>query len=82
MREFQELIKSPGWAQLVDYAEKQMNARRINVEGPSGGLDGCITQEYEKGEIAGIRLFLNIPAVAMEQFTEQLEELKKEMNDG
>lgn len=81
-QEFQELVKSLGWAQLVEYAEKQMEHREVGLHSQSQGLDDCITNEFVKGEIAGIRLFVNIPAVVIEDFESQLDEIKEEVNDG
>lgn len=81
-REFQELLKFQGWAQLAEYAEKQISHREVGLQGQSQGLDQCISNEFVKGEIAGIRLFLNIPAVVIEDFDSQLEEIKEEVNDG
>lgn len=76
------LIKSQGWDQLVEYAEKQIEHRSLGLQGQASGLDNCIANEYVKGEVAGIRLFLNIPAVVIEDFESQLDELKEEVHDG
>ena len=81
-REFQELTKSQGWAQLVEYAEKQIAHRRVGLDMQSDGLDKCIANEFVKGEVAGIQLFINIPAVVIEDFESQLDEIKEEVNDG
>lgn len=81
-REFQELLKSQGWEQLVEYAEKQMEHRGVGLQGQATGLDQCISNEFVKGEIAGIRLFLHIPTAVIEDFESQLNEIKEEVNDG
>ena len=59
-----------------------MEHREIGLQGQSAGLDNCIANEFVKGEIAGIRLFLNIPAVVIEDFESQLDEIKEETKDG
>lgn len=79
---FQELLNSQGWELLADYASKQMEHRRIGLDMQSDGLDKCIANEFVKGEVAGIQLFLNIPAVVIEDFESQLDEIKEEVTDG
>jgi len=59
-----------------------MEHRGLGLEGQVSGLDQCIANEFVKGENAGIRLFLNIPAVVIDDFTSQLDELKEDVNDG
>ncbi len=59
-----------------------MEHRELGLQMQVAGLDQCIANEYVKGEVAGIRLFLNIPAVVVEDFESQLNELKEEVNDG
>ena len=59
-----------------------MEHRGVGLQGQSEGLDHCIANEFVKGEIAGIRLFLNIPAVVIEDFESQLEDIKEEIDDG
>jgi len=59
-----------------------MEHREIGLHTQATGLDNCISNEFIKGEIAGIQLFLNIPAVVIEDFESQLDELKEEVNDG
>lgn len=82
MREFQELSKSPGWERLVEYAEKQMEHRDVGLHAQAEGLDSCIRDEFVKGEIAGIRLFLKIPEAVVRDYTEQLTELKEVLDNG
>lgn len=52
------------------------------MQGAANGLDGLIAEEFSKGEVAGIRLFLNIPSVIIRDFSEQIEELLEEENNG
>ncbi len=78
----QELLKCQGWDRLVEYAEGQMAARTTAMQGAANGLDGLIAEEFSKGEVAGIRLFLNIPSVIIRDFSEQIEELLEEENNG
>ena len=59
-----------------------MEHREVGLHAQSAGLDTCIANEFVKGEIAGIRLFVNIPAVVIDDFESQLDEIKEEVNDG
>lgn len=59
-----------------------MEHREIGLQGQSNGLDHCIANEFVKGEVAGIRLFLHIPTAVIEDFGSQLDELKEEVDNG
>ena len=59
-----------------------MSHRRIGLDMQSAGLDQCISNEFIKGEVAGIQLFVDIPAVVIDDFESQLDEIKEEVNDG
>lgn len=82
MREFQELLKFPGWAQLVSYANGQVEAREAQMRMPAEGLDHLIQKEALNGEVTGINLFINIPAVVIEDYEVQLKELKEVLDNG
>ena len=82
MREFQELSKSPGWERLVDYARKQVESRKVQLQAPPSGMDALIVKTYAEGEVAGIELFARIPEIVISDMTEQLDELKEVVNDG
>lgn len=59
-----------------------MEHRGVGLQGQLTGLDQCISNEFVKGEIAGIRLFLSIPTVVIEDFESQLNDIKEEIPDG
>lgn len=59
-----------------------MEHREVGLHAQSAGLDSCIANEFVKGEIAGIQLFVNIPAVVIEDFAAQLDEIKEDNEDG
>ena len=59
-----------------------MGQREVGLHAQSAGLDTCIANEFVKGEIAGIQLFVNIPAVVIEDFESQLDDIKEESKDG
>ena len=82
---FQELSNFKGWDQLAEYARAQVKLRNQQVVAPAGSLDGLIQQEYMKGEMAGIDLFMRFPEIVERDFGEQIEEFLseiKETNDG
>lgn len=59
-----------------------MAHREVGLHGQTTGLDQCISNEFVKGEIAGIRLFLHIPTAVIEDFESQLNDIKEEIPDG
>lgn len=89
LREVQEelalvrgLVKHSAWKQLMDIAAKQLTTRTDNVIlVPVAGADACYGQEFMKGEIAGIRLFMNLPRILEEQLEDELKTLTKETTD-
>jgi len=80
-RVFKELLKTPGWGRLADYAQGQVVARQNAAVQPSGGLDGCIEQEFSKGEVSGIQLFMAFPGLILEDVDEQISDLIEEIKN-
>jgi hypothetical protein len=64
-RIMEELKAEPGWKKLVEYAEAQTQDRtnRVLLLPTSQPYE----QEYMKGEVQGIKIFLNIPDTLIEQ---------------
>ena len=79
---FKELVNSQGWEQLAEFAEAQLINRRLMRESPAQGFDGLIHDEFLKGEISGIALFMRFPEIIEEDFTSQLDELKEVLENG
>jgi len=76
------LIKHSAWGQLMEIASKQLTTRTDNIIlVPVTGADACFGQEFMKGEIAGIRLFMNLPRILEEQLTDELAQMEKEQSD-
>ena len=65
-----QLVRSRGWARLASIAEAQAKTRTANVLSAGGGDE----KEFQKGEIAGIRLFMQLPETALANLKQQLEE--------
>ena len=72
LSDLRSLVKSRGWDRLVKIAEAQCENRQITLLAP---LDSAnpYPQEFMKGEIAGIRLFLRLPGITIEQLTKDME---------
>lgn len=70
LSDLQDLVKSRGWVRLSNLAEAQKATRTANCLAPGGGDE----KEFQKGEIAGIALFMKLPEMAMESLRQQIEE--------
>jgi hypothetical protein len=49
---------------------------------PVDSLDAMIANATTDAEVSGIRLFLKLPELAIDDFEGQLDELKEEVRDG
>lgn len=66
LRELSSLVKSPGWDRLLSFAEEQTRVRMDSlVHQPLLKWDDALEQEYRKGEIAGMQLMLELPAILL-----------------
>jgi len=81
LREFQELLDSTGWARLVEVLEGQIAARVQLIRQPAEGFDGLVKQEFAKGEAAALELCKLLPERIVEDFQQQLDELKEEVKE-
>jgi hypothetical protein len=62
IREFRELIETPGWKSLKEVARAQIEARRAqHSRTPAIGTEGMLKQQWDFGEACGIELFLSLP---------------------
>lgn len=62
------LSNSEGWAVLCRYAARQSEVRTRNVvHTPCVSMEAVFEQEYEKGEISGIFLIMNLPEVLQKE---------------
>ena len=82
VQEFQALLSYPGWVRLVEYGEGQMSGREGSKILPVSSLDAMIANATIDAEVSGIRLFFNLPELAIADFESQLDELKEEVKDG
>ncbi len=69
LKEFQELLELPAWSRLCKMAEAQMQQRQQQLllpmhERTVPNAERLLpTDEFLKGESAGIKLFLNLPSI-------------------
>ncbi len=78
-REMEALIASPGWKKLQEYAEKQKIERSNSVL--LSPTETPMTQEFMKGEIQGISLFVKIPEILITSSKDILAAYDKERGD-
>jgi len=78
-RALNQLLESAAWRMYSTLVQKQIEAR-INgiILIPLGSLDGALNQEFQKGEIAALRLALAFPDTLINQFTLALEWQEKQ----
>jgi len=56
------LVKSPGWGLLRSIATQQIESRSHKIlHSVLTGADEAFRQEFEKGEVSGMKLFLMYP---------------------
>ena len=77
---FRDLTNSPGWKALMEIAEGQRIVRSNKIILTPCSMDRVSEQEFEKGEVAGILLFINMPETAIEGLSEEIDEWKVKLN--
>ncbi len=63
-REMEALISSPGWKDIVLVAKAQLQARENQIL--LKPTENPLAQEYQKGEVQGIKLFVQYPETLLE----------------
>lgn len=80
IRELKELIASPAWQKYSALMDEQQKGRIDTlILSPLPSMDSVLAAEYAKGEIAGIRLCLELVPNMVEQFEAQLEPLEERL---
>lgn len=77
------LVKTAGWSTLERYAKAQKDHRLGPlIRGRSEQIIDLVNREYDRGEIAGIEFFMNIPSIEIARLEEEIDKLAKlEEND-
>lgn len=80
---YEGLLKSRGWLMLVETMKVQIDARVNNlILTPLNGAEHNIySQEFAKGEVAGIKLVLALAQQQVEMSKDIAESLKEEPDD-
>jgi hypothetical protein len=76
---FTSLIESLGWKRLLEIADGQLKNRMPAALSKTENLLELPGKEYEKGEIAGIDLFMRLPDIAIEGLKEDIKELEEKL---
>ncbi len=59
---FRDLLRSEGWDMLVKIFQEQLETRRNRIElNPLASMDEAFAQQFERGEIANLRLTIQLP---------------------
>lgn len=76
------LVEHSGWVRLMEIADGQCKNREPAIYKPLENLLEVGRQEFEKGEVAGIRLFTVLPHKRIADIKQELESLPEETEDG
>jgi hypothetical protein len=63
-REMEQLTSSPVWKEIVAVAKSQLQARENQIL--LKPTENPLAQEYQKGEVQGIKLFVQYPETLLE----------------
>lgn len=81
LSDLQDLVRSRGWVRLSSIAEAQVKTRTNNALKPLDQNSTPYQAEFLKGEIAGIRLFMQLPQIAIEALRQQQKEQEDASDD-
>lgn len=88
LREMQEefnklssLVEHAGWKHLQKIAEGQCKNREPEVFRASDGIGALLKKEFNCGEVAGIRLFMQLPGIALESLKQELDEAEESLEN-
>lgn len=84
LQDFKELKETKGWKRFLEIAKAQQEVRKHAVIlVPLEHLDEALSQEFMKGEYAGIGLLLAIPETEISKYAELIKanEVDKENED-
>ena len=80
LEEMRALVLQPGWARISKIAQAQIEARKNEVL--LQPTTDTYAQEYMKGEIQGIQLFVNLPRKLVEENKDLLAVARKLEEEG
>lgn len=71
---FRSLVRSEGWAELVRVVNAQALTREYPVLRTSTNLENLGEHNFMKGEAAGMRALIALPATVIESASQQLKD--------
>lgn len=75
LRAFRSLVKSRGWELLVEVANAQIKSREnAIITAPLDTLQSMLELKTNHGERQGIKLFVELPNIMIENYEEDLED--------
>lgn len=78
-RMLEELIEDKNFKHLVELVGGQIKAREHEVLVMPGGLDDVIKRIYSSGEIAGMKIVVNLPEVIAGTLKETIELINRQI---
>lgn len=78
---FKALIENIGWKKLMVVADGQLKTRLPSILEKNENLLTITGKEFEKGEMAGITLFTQLPGIAIEGLQTEIEALEEQIEN-
>lgn len=80
LRNLENLLEEPGWKWLTSLIEEQATLRTASIIlSPLASMDAALEQEFQKGEISGMRL---VPALVAGRIASLRSDLAREENEN
>lgn len=76
---YKSLVDSVGWKNLMVVAEDQNKLRMPSILSKVPNLLEITEKEFEKGEVSGITLFMQLPGIVIEGITAKIDQLEEEL---
>lgn len=74
-----DLTENFGWKDMELLADEQVKLRLPSVLARTDNLLEITKKEYEKGEVSGIQLFVQLPGIRMEAIKIEMAQLEEEL---
>ena len=78
-RMLEELIEDKNFKHLLELVEAQIKAREHEILVMPGGLDDVIKRIYSSGEVAGMKIVINLPEILIGTLKENIELLNRQI---
>lgn len=74
-----ELLETVGWTEIVQIAHEQLKLRMPGALSKTENILEVFGKEFEKGEIAGIELFISLPGIRLEALLNDISNTEEEL---